>query len=34
VLGYALAARILDSHGGKIEEREGGIALSFPAAGG
>ena len=32
VLGYALAARILDTLGGGIEEREGGLALSFPAA--
>ncbi len=32
VLGFALAARILDVHGGRIEERDGGLQLIFPAA--
>src|SRR5260221_1125378 len=27
VLGFALAARILEAHGGRIEEREGAVAL-------
>ncbi len=27
VLGYALAARILEAHGGRIEERDGGLAM-------
>lgn len=30
VLGFALASRILEAHGGRIEEREGGLWLSFP----
>ena len=30
VLGFALAARILEAHGGRIEERDGGLALVFP----
>lgn len=33
VLGFALASRILDAHGGRIEERDGGLRLSFPPAG-
>jgi hypothetical protein len=32
VLGFALASRILDAHGARIEEREGGLWLSFPPA--
>jgi two-component system sensor histidine kinase KdpD len=32
VLGFALASRILEAHGGRIEEREGGLWLSFPEA--
>jgi signal transduction histidine kinase len=32
VLGFALASRILEMHGGHIEEREGGLWLSFPEA--
>jgi len=32
VLGFALAARILEFHGGKIEERDGGLWLSFAPA--
>ena len=32
VLGFALAARILDAHGGRIEERDGGLSLVFPRA--
>lgn len=32
VLGYALACRILDAHGARIEERDGGLWLSFPPA--
>ncbi len=32
VLGFALACRILESHGGRIEERDGGLWLHFPAA--
>lgn len=31
VLGFALAARILEAHGGRIEERDGALALVFPA---
>lgn len=31
VLGFALAARILEVHGGRIEERDGALALVFPA---
>jgi signal transduction histidine kinase len=31
VLGFALAARILESHGGSIEERDGALALKLPA---
>ena len=30
VLGYALAAQILDAHGGRIEERDGGVLLVLP----
>ena len=30
VLGYALAARIVEIHGGRLEEVEGGILLSLP----
>jgi K+-sensing histidine kinase KdpD len=33
VLGYALASRILEFHGGKLEERDGGLFLTFPRAG-
>lgn len=29
VLGFALAARILEAHGGRIEERDGALALLF-----
>jgi len=32
VLGFALASRILGSHGGRLEEREGGLWLVFPPA--
>jgi K+-sensing histidine kinase KdpD len=32
VLGFALAARILGFHGGRLEEREGGLWLVFPPA--
>jgi signal transduction histidine kinase len=32
VLGFALAAHILDVHGAHIEEREGGLWLCFPKA--
>jgi K+-sensing histidine kinase KdpD len=32
VLGFALASRILDAHGGALEEREGGLWLVFPPA--
>lgn len=32
VLGFALATRILESHGGRVEERDGGLCLVFPAA--
>jgi signal transduction histidine kinase len=32
VLGFALASRILESHGGKLEERDGGLSLVFPPA--
>jgi len=32
VLGFALAARILDAHGGKLEARDGGLRLVFPPA--
>jgi signal transduction histidine kinase len=32
VLGFELASRILDAHGARIEEREGGLWLSFPPA--
>jgi len=31
VLGFALAARILEAHGGRIEERDGALALVFAA---
>lgn len=31
VLGFALAARILEAHGGRLEERDGALALVFPA---
>ena len=31
VLGFALAARILEAQGGRIEERDGALALVFPA---
>jgi nitrogen fixation/metabolism regulation signal transduction histidine kinase len=31
VLGYALAARILDVHGGRIEERDGGLSVLWKA---
>ena len=30
VLGFALAVRILDAHGGRIEERDGGLSLYLP----
>ncbi len=30
VLGYALAERILAAHGGRIEERDGGLLVTFP----
>jgi signal transduction histidine kinase len=30
VLGFTLAARIIQSHGGKIEERDGGLLVSLP----
>ena len=29
VLGFALAAAILDAHGGRIEDRDGALALLF-----
>jgi hypothetical protein len=29
VLGYALAERILAAHGGRIEERDGGLLVIF-----
>ena len=32
VLGVALASRILASHDGRLEEREGGLWLVFPPA--
>jgi signal transduction histidine kinase len=32
VLGFALACRILEAHGARIEERDGGLWLSFPPA--
>jgi hypothetical protein len=32
VLGFALAFRILDSHGGRLEERDGGLWMQFPPA--
>jgi signal transduction histidine kinase len=32
VLGFALASRILDAHGGQIEERDGGLWLLLPSA--
>ncbi len=32
VLGFALASRILEFHGGKLEERDGGLFLVFPPA--
>jgi hypothetical protein len=32
VLGFALASRILSSHGGRVEERDGGLWLVFPPA--
>ena len=32
VLGFALASRILACHGGKLEERDGGLWLAFPPA--
>jgi K+-sensing histidine kinase KdpD len=32
VLGFALASRILNAHGGALEEREGGLWLVFPPA--
>ena len=32
VLGFALASRILETHGGRIEERDGALWLLFPAA--
>jgi nitrogen fixation/metabolism regulation signal transduction histidine kinase len=32
VLGFALASRILESHGGRIEDRDGGLWLHFPPA--
>ena len=31
VIGFALAARILETHGGRIEERDGALALVFSA---
>jgi K+-sensing histidine kinase KdpD len=31
VLGYALAARILDVHGGRVEERDGGLSVLWKA---
>jgi len=31
VLGFALAARVLEAHGGRVEERDGALALVFPA---
>jgi hypothetical protein len=30
VLGYALAEHILAAHGGRIEERDGGLLVTFP----
>jgi light-regulated signal transduction histidine kinase (bacteriophytochrome) len=30
VLGYVLAERILAAHGGRIEERDGGLLVTFP----
>jgi len=30
-LGFALASRVLESHGGSIEERDGALALKLPA---
>jgi len=32
VLGFALASRILEAHGGRIEERDGALRLLFPPA--
>jgi hypothetical protein len=32
ILGFALAARILACHDGRLEEREGGLCLVFPPA--
>jgi K+-sensing histidine kinase KdpD len=32
VLGFVLASRILHSHGGRLEERDGGLWLVFPPA--
>jgi signal transduction histidine kinase len=32
VLGFALASRILEVHGGRIEERDGALRLLFPPA--
>jgi signal transduction histidine kinase len=32
VLGFELAARILEAHGGRIEERDGGLSLFLPNA--
>jgi two-component system sensor histidine kinase KdpD len=31
VLGFALASRVLEAHGGRIEERDGALALVMPA---
>jgi signal transduction histidine kinase len=32
ILGFALASRILECHGGRLEERDGGLWLHFPPA--
>jgi len=32
VLGFSLAARVIEGHGGKIEERDGGLLVTLPPA--